>query len=172
VTVTLSAQDVRDARFGTTRVRAGYKMSEVDEFLDRIEAAIGQYAEDKQRMGDEADVLRSQVQQLQGRLAAVQQELQELHDFQANAAPETEQTGHDTVITPLPDTETTAENPVVAPARMEPPKAQGNALTHIEQLVEVRDRVREMLQHQLSIVDEMDLEPRVDSSASSSTPTD
>ena len=38
--MTLSAQNVRDARFGTTRIRAGYNMAEVDAFLDQVEDTI------------------------------------------------------------------------------------------------------------------------------------
>jgi len=152
--VTLNAQDVRDARFGTTRIRAGYNMSEVDEFLDRIEAAIGQYADDHQRMGDEAEVLRSQVQQLQGRLAAVQQELQELQDSQGKAAP----TVRDTVITPIPDSETTAETPVVGAVTGSSPAIDVSSQRGIEQLIVVRDQVRDMLQRQLSIVDDLDID--------------
>ena len=163
--MTVSAQDVRDARFGTTRVRAGYNMSEVDAFLDQVEAAIGQYAEDNQRVGDEADVLRSQVQQLQARLAATQQELQDLQNSHASARPHGDDDGHATLVTPLPDNETTAENPVVASNQVGQPSSQGGAPSGLEQLIEIRDRVREMLQRQLSIVEEIAIESPVTSQA-------
>ena len=38
--MTLSPQDVRAVQFTTTRMRVGYEMSEVDDFLDRVEATL------------------------------------------------------------------------------------------------------------------------------------
>ncbi len=73
----VSASDVREVRFGTTRIKAGYDISEVDQFLDRVEKAIAAYTENYQRAQDEADALRSQVQQVQRRLESAQVELDE-----------------------------------------------------------------------------------------------
>jgi len=47
------------------------------------------------------------------------------------------------------DVETTAENPVVA----------GVPATEFEELVAVRDRVRDMLEKQIALVDELDINP-------------
>lgn len=151
----LTAQDVRDVRFGTTRMRAGYQMAEVDAFLDTIETAVGSYARELQDTRDEAEALRSQVQQLQGRLATVQAELDECRVL---AAPQGQSDGHDTVITEIErahrtqteaDVETTAETPVVRSGPAESPLAM---------LQQVRDDVRMMLSEQLRLVDELDLD--------------
>ena len=147
--MTLSAEDGHAVRFGTTRIRAGYDMKEVDAFLDEVESAIVDYAAGAQLARDDAAALRSQVVQLQGRLAAVQAELeqcQEACQTSMNVPAE-----HDTLITELPttpDVETTAETPIVG-------QASGRAR---EDLVKVRDEVRSMLVQQLAIVDELDID--------------
>lgn len=161
--MTLTPEEVRDVRFGTTRARAGYKMGEVDAFLDNVEAAIAEYSSQNQRLGDEADALRSQVQQLQTRLSAAQKELEEI--VIARDAEDVDR--HVTLVTPVPaqddpnteptvvvategdNVETTAENPVVA----------GVPATEFEELVAVRDRVRDMLEKQIALVDELDINP-------------
>jgi DivIVA domain-containing protein len=164
--VTLTPEEVREVRFGTTRARAGYKMGEVDAFLDSVEAAIAEYSSQNQRLGDEADVLRSQVQQLQTRLAAARKEL----DGIVRGRDVEELNRHDTLVTPVPaqddpnteptaliasdgdNVETTAENPVVA----------GVPATEFEELVAVRDRVRDMLEKQIALVDELEIGPKSD----------
>ena len=141
----MSPQEVRDARFGTTRMRAGYDMAEVDAFLDTVEKAIESYANDSRHVRDEADALRSQVQQLQARLAAVQAELDECRALGSAEGSE----GHDTIVTELPttvDTESTAENPII-----------GHGDEAMTTLRRVRDDVRTMLSRQLTMVDELDI---------------
>ena len=147
--MTLSAEDVRDVRFGTTRIRVGYDMKEVDAFLDAVESAIAQYASESQLARDDAAALRSQVAQLQARLAAVQGELEEC--LEASRISAVVPAEHDTLVTELPttpDVETTAETPIVG---------QASGQTR-EDLVKVRDEVRSMLVRQLAIVDELDID--------------
>jgi cell division septum initiation protein DivIVA len=138
-------------------------MGEVDAFLDNVEAAIAEYSSQNQRLGDEADALRSQVQQLQTRLAAARKEL----DGIVRGRDVEELNRHDTLVTPVPaqddpnteptaviasdgdNVETTAENPIVA----------GVPATEFEELVAVRDRVRDMLEKQIALVDELDINP-------------
>jgi DivIVA domain-containing protein len=144
--VELSPQDVRDVRFGTTRMRAGYDMAEVDAFLDTIEKAIESYSSDSRHVRDEADALRSQVHQLQTRLASVQAELDECRALDSPAPSD----GHDTVITQVEasvDHQTTAENPVLGP----------DLQTQVQALRRVRDDVRAMLADQLTVVDGLDI---------------
>jgi DivIVA domain-containing protein len=148
--VELSSHDVRNVRFGTTRMRAGYEMAEVDAFLDTIEAAVETYVTELQHSRDEADALRSQVQQIQGRLASVQAELDECR---ALGASQTVQDGHDTIVTEIKDTadvETTAETPIVGSSVQ-----QG-----VNELLRVREDVRRMLTEQLKLVDELNIESR------------
>ncbi len=158
--MTLSAQEVRDARFGTTRIRAGYNMAEVDAFLDQVEGTITLTLSETQRLGDEVEALRSQVQQLQGRLAAAQRELQDAQSTPIASPDE----GHATVITPTDDGASaatvqdldgasTTENVVVGDV----PPVNGGSLAAI------RDRVREMLTQQLALVDDLDIDASAES---------
>ncbi len=155
-TVELNAQTVRDVRFGTTRMRAGYDMAEVDAFLDAIEAAIEHYASQSQQSRDEAEALRSQVEQLQLRLAATQAELDQCQTStleRGQGAIGLSGQEHDTLITEIPgasfdDVEITAENPVVRTDEAEQRAA----------LRQVRDDVRRMLNEQLELVDRLRIE--------------
>jgi hypothetical protein len=119
-------------------------MAEVDAFLDQVEDTIAHTSSEGQRLGDEVEALRSQVQQLQGRLAAAQRELQEAQSTPVAAPDE----GHATVITPTDDGASTTENVVVGDV---PPVGR-------ESLVAIRDRVREMLTRQLALVDDLDID--------------
>ena len=146
----LSSQDVRNVRFGTTRMRAGYDMAEVDAFLDTIETAVDSYVTELQHSRDEADALRSQVQQIQGRLASVQAELDECR---ALGAAQAVQDGHDTIVTEIKETadvETTAETPIVG----------SSGQLGVTELLRVREDVRRMLTEQLKLVDELNIESR------------
>lgn len=81
----ITAADVRATQFGTTRMRAGYDMDEVDAFLDIIEADVAQYADELQRSRDGEAVLRTQCDQLQVRITAAEQRLAELQEQLATA---------------------------------------------------------------------------------------
>jgi len=145
--VDLSASDVRAVRFGTTRLRTGYNMAEVDAFLDTVEQSIASYSSESVRLVDEADALRSQVQQLQGRLEAMQTELSQARE-QAPA-----------------DAESTAENPVVVVTEGAATVAttdiidtgEAQARESLTRLLRVRDDVRSMLGRQLELVDEVEI---------------
>jgi DivIVA domain-containing protein len=83
--VPITAADVRATQFGTTRMRAGYDMDEVDAFLDIIEADVAQYADELQRSRDGEAVLRTQCDQLQVRITAAEQRVAELQEQLATA---------------------------------------------------------------------------------------
>jgi len=145
--VDLSASDVRAVRFGTTRLRTGYNMAEVDAFLDTVEQSIASYSSESVRLVDEADALRSQVQQLQGRLEAMQTELSQARE-QAPA-----------------DAESTAENPVVVVTEGAATVAttdiidtgEAQARESLTRLLRVRDDVRSMLERQMELVNEVEI---------------
>ena len=149
----LSASDVRAVRFGTTRLLTGYNMAEVDAFLDTVEQAIAGYSSESVRLADEADALRSQVQQLHGRLEAMQAELSQARE-QAPA-----------------DEESTAENPIVVVPENAPTVASteiietGDADTQesLARLLSVREDVRAMLERQLELVDGVEIPQGVSS---------
>ena len=153
--MTLSAQDVRDARFGTKRIRAGYNMAEVDAFLDQVEGAITLTSSEGQRLGDEVEALRSQVQQLQGRLAAAQRELQDAQSTPIASPDE----GHATVITPTDDGASAATVQNLDGASTTENVVVGDVSpVDRESLAAIRDRVREMLTRQLALVDDFDVD--------------
>ena len=66
--MTLSPQDVRAVQFTTTRMRVGYEMSEVDDFLDRVEATVAAGERELQQVREREAVLRTQCEQLQARV--------------------------------------------------------------------------------------------------------
>lgn len=82
----LTPDDVHAVRFRTTRLRPGYRMKEVDDFLDQVASMITQLQEQVQRSDDAIGVWKAQAEQLQIRLNAREQE-SALH-------------GHDTI--PIP----------------------------------------------------------------------
>lgn len=84
----LTPDDIQAVRFHTTRLRAGYRMSEVDRFLDEVASSIEKLREQLQRAEDSEVVWRAQAEQLQIRLTAREAELSSR--------------GHDTI--PLPRT--------------------------------------------------------------------
>jgi DivIVA domain-containing protein len=65
----LTPQDVRDVTFGTTRLRAGYNMDEVDSFLDSVEATIAALTKALIHARDQEHIHRSQIDRLHERLA-------------------------------------------------------------------------------------------------------
>ena len=63
----LSPEDIRNAQFGTTRMRAGYDMDDVDDFLDRVEASLAALLAEVRRAQEAETLLRQQYEQLQAR---------------------------------------------------------------------------------------------------------
>jgi len=64
----VTASEVHEVKFGTSRLRAGYDMGEVDAFLDRVEATLLSLERALSSARDEQDMLRSQYERLQERL--------------------------------------------------------------------------------------------------------
>lgn len=95
----LNPADVRSVQFGTTRLKVGYDMDEVDAFLDIIEADVAQYADELHRSRDSEAVLRTQLEQVQARLLVAERRIAELHEETARIRAATEN----------PATEVTAE---------------------------------------------------------------
>lgn len=66
----LTPDDVHAVRFRTTRLKAGYRMKEVDDFLDQVASTIAQLQDQLQRSEDAIGVWKAQAEQLQIRLDA------------------------------------------------------------------------------------------------------
>jgi len=56
----LSPEDVRNTMFGTTRMRTGYDMDEVDSFLDVIESDLIRRTDEVQRAREAEEAMRAQ----------------------------------------------------------------------------------------------------------------
>jgi DivIVA domain-containing protein len=112
---------VRNTKFSTTRMRAGYDMDEVDAFLDIVEADVAQYSDDLQRSRDGEAVLRTQCDQLQVRLGMAEQKLA---DAQAELAELQSVRAHQT-------------EPIVLPLAVEEPVAAVQAGQGVDAVMEV-----------------------------------
>lgn len=64
----LTAQDVQSVTFGTTRVRVGYNMDEVDAFLDRVEHSIAHLSKALAHAQDHEIIQRAELQRLRERM--------------------------------------------------------------------------------------------------------
>lgn len=66
----VSADDVQSVVFRTARLRVGYRMEDVDAFLDRVATTIAELQRDLSDARDSSSVLRAQCDQLRDKLAA------------------------------------------------------------------------------------------------------
>lgn len=64
----VQSSEVREVVFRTARFRVGYRMDDVDAFLDRVEATITELQRDLADARDSNSVLRAQCDQLRDRL--------------------------------------------------------------------------------------------------------
>ena len=72
--MTLTPADVRAVAFRATRLRAGYDMDEVDEFLDAVQETVGHLEVDVARYREAESVLLVRCEQLQARIAFLEQQ--------------------------------------------------------------------------------------------------
>jgi DivIVA domain-containing protein len=149
--VPLYPADVRAVQFGTSRLKSGYDMDEVDAFLDIIEADIAQYADELQRSRESEAVLRTQLEQVQARLLVAERRIADLHEeavrFQSGAG--------------APPTVVTAELQALLTSQPEAAAVLGSAQRTAEEIVRqaqiradaVRAAMRLVLQDQLAALD-------------------
>lgn len=148
----LNPADVRAVQFGTTRLKAGYDMDEVDAFLDIIEADIAQYADELQRSRDSEAVLRTQLEQVQARLLVAERRIADLHD----------ETARIQAVAAEPPTAVTAELQDLLTGQPEAADVLGTAQRTAEEIVRraqaraeaVRAAMRLVLQEQLAALDD------------------
>ena len=72
--MTLSPADVRAASFRASRLRPGYDMDEVDEFLDLVQETIERLEGDVGRFREAETVLLTRCDELQERLASIERQ--------------------------------------------------------------------------------------------------
>jgi len=139
-------------QFGTTRLKAGYDMDEVDAFLDIIEADIAQYADELQRSRDSEAVLRTQLEQVQARLLVAERRIADLHD----------ETARIQAVAAEPPTAVTAELQDLLTGQPEAADVLGTAQRTAEEIVRqaqaraeaVRAAMRLVIQEQLAALDD------------------
>lgn len=66
----LTPADIRNAAFGTTRLRTGYDMDEVDAFLDMVEERLAILLTELQRAQESEAQYRAQYEQLRARVGS------------------------------------------------------------------------------------------------------
>jgi len=81
----LSPEDVRNTMFGTTRMRTGYDMDEVDAFLDVIESDMVRRSEEVQRALEAEESMRAQNALLNAHVRELEAEVSSLRDQLAEA---------------------------------------------------------------------------------------
>lgn len=148
----LNPADVRAVQFGTTRLKAGYDMDEVDAFLDIIEADIAQYADELQRSRDSEAVLRTQLEQVQARLLVAERRIVDLHD----------ETARIQAVASEPPTAVTAELQSLLTGKPEAEAVLATAQRTADEIVRqaqgraeaVRAAMRLVLQEQLAALDD------------------
>ena len=143
----LTAAEVRATTFSTTRLRAGYNMDEVDAFLDIIEADTAQVADELQRTRDGEAVLRTQSDQLQGRLTLAEERLAEAQATAVGASVPAVEPPAD--ISHLIEGDTEAES-VLALAQRTADEIVRYAQSRSDM---IRASVRSMLNDQLGLID-------------------
>lgn len=148
----LNPADVRAVQFGTTRLKAGYDMDEVDAFLDIIEADVAQYADELHRSRDSEAVLRTQLEQVQARLTVAERRLADLHEELARLQ----------AVTAEPATAVTGELQALLEGQPDAAAVLGTAQQAADDIVRqavaradaVRAALRLALQEQLAALDE------------------
>ena len=96
----LSPEDVRNTMFGTTRMRTGYDMDEVDSFLDVIESDLIRRTDEVQRAREAEEAMRAQNSLLHAQVRELEAHVRTL---QSQLASETAAPGADVKHTePLP----------------------------------------------------------------------
>jgi DivIVA domain-containing protein len=139
--MTISQSDIQSAQFATARVGKGYRMTDVDAFLDWLDQGVGELlAELAERKASE-EMWQAQAGQLRVRLERVTAEL------------EAARAQHSTAVVPLSPSEVadTREQVVIGEAH------EAQAPAEILRIKEIRNRVQAMLQEQLRLLDEYQL---------------
>ncbi|MBM9460488.1 DivIVA domain-containing protein [Nocardioides sp. zg-536] len=138
----LTPEDVSNKRFTPVRLREGYDMGEVDQFLDEVEAELA-------RLVQENDDLRAKLAAAQSGSAAAYDaptQLAPVPEIAPAPAPAPE---------PEPVVETPAPAPVAAPAAPEPAAATGVQTIRVETVPEASNAAARLLEIATRNADEL-----------------
>lgn len=151
----LTPADVRATTFGTTRLRSGYSMDEVDAFLDIVEADVAQFADELQRSRDGEAVLRTQCEQLQARLAVAEERLSDAQATLADLWGREAEKGHpEPPQIPEEVAAAIAEHPDAAAVLAIAQRTADEMVRYAQQRADgIRSSVRAMLHEQLTVID-------------------
>jgi DivIVA domain-containing protein len=139
--MTISQSDIQSAQFATARVGKGYRMSDVDAFLDWLDQGVGELLAELAERKAAEEMWQAQAGQLRVRLERVTAEL------------EAARAQHSTVVVPVSASEIadTREQAVIGAVH------EARTPDEISRIKEVRNRVQAMLQEQLRLLDEYKL---------------
>lgn len=176
----LSPEDVRNTMFGTTRMRTGYDMDEVDAFLDVIESDLIRRSEEVQRALEAEEAMRAQNTLLNAHVRELEEQVVTLKAALAEA----EAAGHpddrrhtEPLILPEPgegEGEEGSDAPVAPrqPGTVRDEAAESEAVLALAQQAAdeiillaqtradvIRAEVRDMLASQLALVPERSTDP-------------
>lgn len=139
--MTISQADIQGAQFATARVGKGYRMSDVDEFLDWLSQGVGELLAELAERKAAEEMWQAQAGQLRVRLERVSAEL------------EAARAQHSTVVASAPssDGEDTREQTVIG---RDYPNASQDEVARAR---EIRERMKTMLEEQLRLIGEWQL---------------
>lgn len=139
--MTISQSDIQGAQFATARVGKGYRMTDVDAFLDWLDQGVGELLAELAERKAAEEMWQAQAGQLRLRLERVTAEL------------EAARAQHSTVVVPAPLSEVTdtREQKVIG---LDLPIASKDEIARAR---EVRERLKSMLEEQLRLIGEWQL---------------
>ncbi|MFM1916899.1 MAG: hypothetical protein RJB01_414 [Actinomycetota bacterium] len=139
--MTISQSDIQSVQFATARVGKGYRMTDVDAFLDWLDQGVGELLAELADRKAAEEMWQAQAGQLRVRLERVTAEL------------EAARAQHSTVVVPVSASEIadTREQAVIGAVH------EARTPDEISRIKEVRNRVQAMLQEQLRLLDEYKL---------------
>ena len=139
--MTISQSDIQSAQFATARVGKGYRMSDVDAFLDWLDQGVGELLAELAERKAAEEMWQAQAGQLRVRLERVTAEL------------EAARAQHSTVVVPVSASEVadTREQAVIGAVH------EARTPDEIARIKEIRNQVQSMLEEQLRLLNEYQL---------------
>lgn len=134
--MTISQSDIQGAQFATARVGKGYRMTEVDAFLDWLHQGVGELLAELAERKAAEEMWQAQAGQLRVRLERVSGELEAARAEHSTLA----------VPVPAPDLADTREQLVIG---AQPSTASADEIARAR---EIRERLKSMLEAQLQLL--------------------
>lgn len=139
--MTISQSDIQGAQFATARIGKGYRIADVDAFLDWLDQGVGELLAELAERKAAEEMWQAQAGQLRVRLERVTAEL------------EAARAQHSTVVVPAPssDVADTCEQTAIG---LDHPTASPDEIARAR---DVRERLKSMIEEQLRLLGEWKL---------------